>query len=192
MVAEFKWSPIGAIEPTSWYAPRYEILLCEKSFMFADRFATDFYITDSKSGIRAMVKAGYNSKLTPLIRETQLVKTAARNRALSSYLRKWLEEKNLSTEGRLLCLEEGWISMEAFCVNFSSYIKEGSYVTVMGVLQRDHSDVMIVQIPEPISTGCLWRRFLFPGDIGGLILKLCDSRGPAVGPLIAEGPGRQP
>ncbi|XP_058085886.1 uncharacterized membrane protein At1g16860-like [Magnolia sinica] len=147
------------------------------SLTYSERFATDFYITDTKSGIRAMVKAGYDSKVTPLIHETRLVSTTRRNRALSSYLRKWLGERNLSAEARLLRLEEG-------------YVKEGSSLTVMGVLQRNNDDVMIVQLPEPISTGCLWRRFLLPGDINGLILRVSDSTASLATPCSLQDPGR--
>lgn len=70
----------------------------------------DFYITDAKSGMRALVKAGYNSKVIPLIDENVLVNTTHRNRELSSTLSKWLEERNLSPEAHMIRLEEGYFS----------------------------------------------------------------------------------
>lgn len=70
----------------------------------------DFYITDAKSGMRALVKAGHNSKVIPLIDENVLVNTTHRNREVSSTLSKWLEERNLSPEAHMIRLEEGYFS----------------------------------------------------------------------------------
>ncbi|XP_010251624.1 PREDICTED: uncharacterized membrane protein At1g16860-like isoform X2 [Nelumbo nucifera] len=143
---------------------------------YAERFSTDFYITDMKSGIRVMVKAGYGSKVIPLIVESTLVNTTNKHRVLSSYLRKWLVERNLSAEARLLHLEEG-------------YIKEGSSVTVMGVLHKNSDITMIVQPPEIVSTGCLWRGFLLPVDVNGLILRVSEtSSSPLTNPCSGEEP----
>ncbi|PVH35658.1 hypothetical protein PAHAL_7G237600 [Panicum hallii] len=73
----------------------------------AERFAADFYITDAKSGKRALVKAGHHSKVVPLIDENLLVITS-RDTELSSTLKYWLEERNLSSEeAQLIRLEEG-------------------------------------------------------------------------------------
>ncbi|KAJ8632386.1 hypothetical protein MRB53_025722 [Persea americana] len=128
------------------------------SLAYSERFATDFYITDVKTGVRAMVKAGHGSKVTPLVGESTLVSTTRKIGILSSYLRKWLCERNISAEARLLRLDEG-------------YVKEGSFVTVMGMLCKENDVVMIVQPPEPISIGCLWLRCLLPNNVDGLILK---------------------
>ncbi|KAG1354531.1 putative membrane protein [Cocos nucifera] len=122
------------------------------------RFAADFCITDIKSGTRALVKAGYSSKVFPLIDENILVNTTSKNRELSSTLKNWLERRHLSAEARLLRLKEG-------------YIKEGSSLTVMGMLSRKNGALMIVPPPEPFSTGCLLQEFLLPADIDGLVLK---------------------
>lgn len=124
---------------------------------YCERFSTDFYIADRKSGVRAMVKAGSDAKVIPLINESRIVNTTRNCKALSSHLRKWLGEKNISTEPRLLRLEEG-------------YMKEGSSVTVIGMLHRNSDSLMIVEPPELISTGCLWQKLLLPVDIDGLIL----------------------
>ncbi|XP_008233082.1 PREDICTED: uncharacterized membrane protein At1g16860-like [Prunus mume] len=125
---------------------------------YCERFSTDFYLTDQKSGLRATVKAGSCCKVIPLVVESKLVNTK-RCRLLSPHLRKWLSERNLSTESRLLRLEEG-------------YVQQGSSVTVFGMLHRNNEMTTIVQPPEVISTGCLWRKLLLSVDIDGLILRV--------------------
>ncbi|WMV11619.1 hypothetical protein MTR67_005004 [Solanum verrucosum] len=126
---------------------------------YSERLSTDFYITDKNSGIRAFVKAGPDSRVIPLIKESRLVTTAKNCKVLASHLRKWLRDRNLSSEARLLRLEEG-------------YIKEGSSISVFGILQRSN-DVMVVTPPqELISTGCLWKKLLLPVDVDGLILAI--------------------
>jgi hypothetical protein len=53
------------------------------------------------------VKAGYRTKVVPLIDENVLVSTS-RNIELSSTLKCWLEERNLSSEeAQIIRLEEG-------------------------------------------------------------------------------------
>ncbi|EXB83848.1 hypothetical protein L484_023455 [Morus notabilis] len=123
------------------------------------RFSTDFYITDKKSGLRATVKAGSGCRVIPLVVESQLVNTTRQCRILSPPLRKWLRERNLSDEPRLLRLEEG-------------YVQEGSTVTVVGIVRRNNETTTIVQPPEVLSTGCLWQKLLLPVDIDGLILSV--------------------
>ncbi|KAJ6338293.1 hypothetical protein OIU76_007879 [Salix suchowensis] len=135
---------------------------------YCERFSTDFYITDRRSGIRAMVKAGSGCKVVPLIVESKLV-TTRQCRTLSSHLRKWLLERNLSAEARLLRLEEG-------------YVQEGSVVTVIGVLRRNNDILMIVQPQELFSTGCLWQKLLLPADVDGLILGFSSNAGPNMNP----------
>ncbi|KAI5013923.1 hypothetical protein ZWY2020_055313 [Hordeum vulgare] len=104
----------------------------------AERFAADFYITDAKSGKRALVKAGYHTKVVPLIDENVLV-TTSRSTDLSSTLKCWLEERNLSSEAQLIRLEEG-------------YITEGMRLSVIGILSKKNGDFMILPPREPIST----------------------------------------
>ena len=57
----------------------------------------------------------------------------------------------------------------SFFVSFSRYIKEGSCVSVIGMLRRNGEVAMIVEPPE-LSTGCLWRKLLLPVDVDGMIL----------------------
>ncbi|TVU15032.1 hypothetical protein EJB05_38532, partial [Eragrostis curvula] len=129
----------------------------------AERFAADFYITDAKSGKRALVRAGHHSKVVPLVDETILV-TTSRDTELSSTLKYWLEERNLSSEeSQLIRLEEG-------------YIREGMRLSVIGVLSKKNGDAMILPPPEPISTGCVFRSFLLPTYFDGIVLRLVDRR----------------
>lgn len=107
------------------------------------------------------MKAGPGCKVLPLVTESRLVNTTRKQRVLSSHLKKWLRDRNLPTEARLLRLEEG-------------YIKEGSSVSVIGMLHRNSDAVTIVQPPQLMSTGCLWRKLLVPVDIDGLILGLTE------------------
>ncbi|KAK2965528.1 hypothetical protein RJ640_008878, partial [Escallonia rubra] len=133
--------------------------------VYSERFSADFYLTDGKSGITVLVKAGQGSKVFPLIAESRLVNSTRKCEILSSHLRKWLNDRSLPVEARLLRLEEG-------------YIKEGSSVIVIGMLRRNADSTIIVQPPALISTGCLLRKFLLPVDVDGLILgvpKMADT-----------------
>ncbi|KAF5733279.1 hypothetical protein HS088_TW17G00821 [Tripterygium wilfordii] len=131
------------------------------SLAYCERFCSDFFITDRKSGIRAVVKAGSGCNVIPLIVDSKLVTTTRRCRVLSAHMRKWLAYRNLRSEGRLLRLEEG-------------YVREGSSVSVFGMLRRNDNVLMIVQPPEIISTGCLCHKLLLPSDVDGLILGVPD------------------
>ncbi|XP_056693691.1 uncharacterized membrane protein At1g16860 isoform X2 [Spinacia oleracea] len=72
----------------------------------SERVCTDFYISDENSGIRTLVKGGYGCRLIPLIVESKLVYTS-KNRILSPDLTKWLTDRNLATNSRVIRLEEG-------------------------------------------------------------------------------------
>ncbi|KAI5647082.1 hypothetical protein M9H77_33087 [Catharanthus roseus] len=124
---------------------------------YSERFSTDFYITDRKSGTRVLVNAGSNSKVFPLVMESRLIETTTNCRVLSSHLQNWLRERNLSVEARPLRLEEG-------------YIKAGSTISVIGMLRKQNDILMIMQPQEIISTGCVWQKLLLPSDYDGLIL----------------------
>jgi len=127
----------------------------------AERFAADFYITDAKSGKRALVKAGHHSKVVPLIDENLLV-TTSRDTELSSTLKYWLEERNLSSEeAQVIRLEEG-------------YIREGMRLSVIGMLSKKNGDAMILPPPEPLSTGFVLLSCLLPSYFDGIVLRLVD------------------
>ncbi|XP_065860084.1 uncharacterized membrane protein At1g16860-like [Euphorbia lathyris] len=140
---------------------------------YCERVSTDFYITDRKSGIRALVKAGAGCKVVPLVRENKLVATTRKCRILSPNLKKWLRERNLSVEARLLRLEEG-------------YVQEGSIVSVIGMLHKDKGTLIIVEPQELLSTGCFWEKLLLPVEIDGLLLGMSDIIGPNVNPASRQ------
>ncbi|KAB2597871.1 membrane protein [Pyrus ussuriensis x Pyrus communis] len=62
-------------------------------------------------------------------------------------------------------------------MRFCRYVQEGSSVTVFGMLHRNNDMTTIVQPPEVISTGCLWRQLLLPVDIDGMILRSSQTPG---------------
>lgn len=129
---------------------------------YLERYATDFYISELESGSRALVKAGDSSNVTSYVDETTIIDIASKKKELSSTFMNWLRERNLPSNVRKMRLKEG-------------YIKEGSTVSVMGVVQRNDNELMIVPPSEPISTGCQWRRFLLPVNIEGIVLRCEDN-----------------
>ncbi|XP_031477950.1 uncharacterized membrane protein At1g16860-like [Nymphaea colorata] len=127
-----------------------------------ERHVVDFYISDFQSGLRALVKAGYGARVTPYVEESAVVDIDKNNKALSPEFIRWLGERNLSCDDRIMRLKEG-------------YIKEGSTVSVMGMVQRNDNILMIVPPPEPFSTGCQWAKCLLPATLEGIILRCEDS-----------------
>lgn len=67
------------------------------------------------------------------------------------------------------------ISMFSTFLILCRYIKEGSTVSVMGVVQRNENVLMIVPPAEPFSTGCQWTSCIFPASFDGLVLRCEDS-----------------
>ncbi|GJX92978.1 uncharacterized membrane protein-like protein [Tanacetum coccineum] len=55
------------------------------------------------------------------------------------------------------------------------YIKEGSTVSVMGIVQRHNNVLMIVPPSESVPTGCQWTRCLLPMSLEGIVLRCEDS-----------------
>eukprot|EP01018_Ginkgo_biloba_P003367 Gb_02329 [translate_table: standard] len=128
---------------------------------YLERHVADFYISDFQSGLRALVKAGYGAKVTSYVDAATVVDLTEKNRDLSPDFVRWLGERNLSSDDRVMRLKEG-------------YIKEGSTVSVMGVVQRHDNVLMIVPSQEPVSTGCQWRKSLLPASLEGIVLR-CDD-----------------
>lgn len=126
-----------------------------------EKYVADFYVSDSQSGFRAQVKTGYGAKVAAFVKPSTIVDITKENRELSLSFLRWLTDRSLSSDDRIMRLEEG-------------YIKEGSTVTVMGVVRRHGNVLMIVPPAEPVSTGCQWARCLLPTYIEGLILT-CDE-----------------
>lgn len=127
----------------------------------SEKYVADFYISDFQTGLRALVKAGYGAKVAPFVKPTTVVDITRSNRELSPNFVRWLADRNLSSDDRVMRLKEG-------------YIKEGSTVSVMGVVRLQDNVLMIVPPAEPISTGCQWTRCLLPTYVEGLILT-CDD-----------------
>ncbi|XP_059637510.1 uncharacterized membrane protein At1g16860-like isoform X2 [Cornus florida] len=127
-----------------------------------ERHVVDFYISDFQSGLRALVKTGYGARVTPYVDESVVVDINQSNRDMSPEFIRWLGERNLSSDDRIMRLKEG-------------YIKEGSTVSVMGVVQRNENVLMIVPPPEPIPTGCQWAKCILPASLEGIVLRCEDS-----------------
>ncbi|KAJ6935004.1 hypothetical protein NC652_010100 [Populus alba x Populus x berolinensis] len=136
----------------------------------SEKFVADFYISDFQSGLRALVKAGYGAKVAPFVREATVVDVKKENMDLSSSFLHWLADRNLSSDDRIMRLKEG-------------YIKEGSTVSVMGVVRRHDNVLMIVPPQEPLSTGCQWFRCLLPTYVEGLVLTCDDNQNADVVPV---------
>ncbi|KAK9923994.1 hypothetical protein M0R45_032385 [Rubus argutus] len=126
-----------------------------------ERRVVDFYISDFQSGLRALVKTGCGARVTPYVDDSFVIDVNPVNEELSPEFIRWLGERNLSSDDRVMQLKEG-------------YIKEGSTVSVMGVVQRNENVLMIVPPPEPITTGCQWGKCIFPASLEGIVLR-CDD-----------------
>ncbi|KAM3210732.1 hypothetical protein ACQJBY_064597 [Aegilops geniculata] len=127
-----------------------------------ERHAVDFYISDFQSGLRALVKIGYGARLIPYVDEAVVIDINPENKDMSPEFLRWLRERNLSSDDRIMRLKEG-------------YIKEGNTVSVIGVVQRNDNVLMIVPPPEPFNTGCQWGKCLLPTSLDGLILRCEDT-----------------
>ncbi|KAL8265319.1 hypothetical protein R6Q59_023449 [Mikania micrantha] len=126
-----------------------------------ERHVVDFYISDFQSGLRALVKTGYGARVTPYVEESAVIDINQSNKDASPQFIRWLAERNLSSDDRMMRLKEG-------------YIKEGSSVSVMGVVQRNDNVLMIVPPPEPIAIGCQWATCMLPASLDGIVLR-CDD-----------------
>ena len=78
------------------------------------RRVTDFYISDYKSGLRALVKVGYGASVTPYVGESTIVDVTKKDRELSSNFVRWLAERNLSSDDRIMRLQEGYVFVCGF------------------------------------------------------------------------------
>ncbi|PKI52685.1 uncharacterized membrane protein At1g16860-like isoform X1 [Punica granatum] len=128
----------------------------------SERHVVDFYISDFQSGLRALVKTGYVARVTPYVDDSIVIDVNPANKDMSPEFVRWLGERNLSIDDRVMRLKEG-------------YIKEGSTVSVMGVVQRNDNVLMIVPPPEPLTTGCQWGQCIFPVSLDGIVLRCEDT-----------------
>ncbi|KAI3754708.1 hypothetical protein L1987_54496 [Smallanthus sonchifolius] len=136
-----------------------------------ERHVVDFYISDFQSGLRALVKTGYGAHVTPYVEESVVIDVNQSNKDASPQFIRWLAERNLSSDDRMMQLKEG-------------YIKEGSSASVMGVVERNDNVLMIVPPPGPVPTGCQWTTCMLPASLDGIVLR-CedDSSNPDVIPV---------
>lgn len=136
----------------------------------AEKHVADFYVSDFHSGLRALVKTGYGAKAAPLVEPVTVVDITKEKRDLSPNFLQWLADRSLSSDERVMRLKEG-------------YIKEGSTVSVMGIVRRHENILMIVPPTDPISTSCQWLRCLLPMYVEGLILHCEDNQNSEVIPV---------
>lgn len=158
------YSSTGLYEYRGWKAKPARVghRLFTWGLRYLERHVAEFYISDFQSGLRALVKAGYGAHVTPCVEESTIVDVGPKNKDLPSGFVRWLAERNLSGDDRVMRLKEG-------------HIKEGSTVTVMGVVQRHESVLMIVPPRERVSTGCQLSKFLLPGNVEGLIIACNET-----------------
>ncbi|GAB2298938.1 hypothetical protein Dimus_033014 [Dionaea muscipula] len=128
---------------------------------YSEKYVADFYVSDRNTGLRALVKAGSGSKVATFVKPATVVDITMENKDLSPNFLRWLGDRNLSSDDRVMRLKEG-------------YIKEGNVVTVMGMLRRHDNLLMIVPPTEPIRTTFQWKRCLLPMYVQGLVLT-CDE-----------------
>ncbi|CAN6845710.1 unnamed protein product [Brassica oleracea var. botrytis] len=128
----------------------------------AERHVVDFYISDFQSGLRALVKTGNGAKVTPIVDDSVVIDFKPGSEQASPDFVRWLGQKNLSNDERVMRLKEG-------------YIKEGSTVSVIGVVQRNESVLMIVPTTEPLAAGWQWSKCTFPASLEGIVLRCEDS-----------------
>ncbi|KAJ9164499.1 hypothetical protein P3X46_024069 [Hevea brasiliensis] len=128
----------------------------------SERHVGDFYISDFQSGLRALVKTGSGARVTPFVDDSYIIKINPEKQELSPEFTRWLGSKNLSGDDRIMQLKEG-------------YIKEGSTVSVMGIVERNENVLMIVPPPESLATGWQWPKCIFPASLDGIVLRCEDT-----------------
>ncbi|CAM8894788.1 unnamed protein product [Rhodiola kirilowii] len=126
-----------------------------------ERYVVDFYISDFHTGLRALVKTGYGARVTPYVDESVVVDIDETNKDMSPQFVRWLSERNLSSDDQMMRLKEG-------------YIKEGSTVSVMGVVHRNENVLMIVPPTEPFNKGCQWTKGIIPANLDGIVVR-CEN-----------------
>lgn len=67
----------------------------------------DFYISDNKSGERALVKTGYGAKVSPFVKQTIVVNAKEDKESVSPNFLQWLSSRGLSSDNLLIQLKEG-------------------------------------------------------------------------------------
>lgn len=68
---------------------------------------SDFYLSDPNSGTRFLVRAGNGARVVSFVKQAKIIDMTKKNRELSPTFLSWLTDHNLSSDGRILRLEEG-------------------------------------------------------------------------------------
>lgn len=89
----------------------------------------DFYISDFQSGLRALVKAGYGAKVAPFVKPTTAVDVTKEKRDLSPSFLRWLTERSLSYDDRVMRLKEGYAIDYYIFIVFQLILFEGSLMS---------------------------------------------------------------
>lgn len=74
------------------------------------KYVADFYISDFQSGLRALVKAGYGSKVSPFVKPATVFNVSKEKKDLSPNFLRWLADRSLSSDDRVMRLEEGSVT----------------------------------------------------------------------------------
>lgn len=77
-------------------------------YFFFQRHVVDFYISDFQSGLRALVKTGYGARVTPYVDESIVIDIKPENKEMTPEFHRWLLERNLSSDDRIMRLKEGY------------------------------------------------------------------------------------
>lgn len=73
------------------------------------RHVVDFYISDFQSGLRALVKTGFGARVTPYVEGSVVVDVNDLDKDMSPDFIRWMRERNLSSDDRVMRLEEGYV-----------------------------------------------------------------------------------
>ncbi|PIN21298.1 hypothetical protein CDL12_05992 [Handroanthus impetiginosus] len=135
----------------------------------SEKYVSDFYISDSKSGLGALVKSGYGTKVAPFVKPAVVVDVTKDNREFSPNFLCWLSDRNLSSDDRLMRLKEGKHDRKAF-----SKLNHFNVSTFLSQLhkRRKHRER---HGGEPISTDCSWPFCRLPTYIEGLVLMYDET-----------------
>ncbi|KAH0855526.1 hypothetical protein HID58_007940, partial [Brassica napus] len=117
-----------------------------------------FRLREKNSGLRALVKSGNGAKVTPIVDDSVVIDFKPGNEQASPDFVRWLGQKNLSNDERVMRLKE-----------------EGSTVSVIGVCAEERKRVMIVPTTEPLAAGWQWSKCTFPASLEGIVLRCEDS-----------------
>lgn len=80
-------------------------------FILMQRHVVDFYISDFQSGLRALVKTGYGARVTPYVDDSVVIDVNPTNKDMSPEFLRWLGERNLSSDDRIMRLKEGYSTL---------------------------------------------------------------------------------